>query len=316
MMSGKIKKPLIILMLMAVFSMVMGGSVFAKNGNDDDDRHHRGNDDSKYEQRATITTAGAISMIVKGMKLNIDNMRFIKQPKASDYFTRVNDNAPYAQDFIIAHLNGLDLPRNIDPSAKVTREQFSHWLLQAIDRTGEYAFIDIYIQIADAKLVNKAYMNSVQKVLIAKIASLDSKKNFRPKQLITRGDATVMLTRAVAFVKKMTPIPPLPENPQTTILRDIKINTDFAWNDVVRVTISAMAPHPGYGIDISSIQFRGDKAVINYRVIMPDPAAFYAQVITEVKAVAYIPAKYTPVLGDQEASEPRPDQAVSIRKRA
>ncbi|WP_052476272.1 S-layer homology domain-containing protein [Cohnella kolymensis] len=313
-MSGKLKKPLLVLMLMAMFSMVLGGTVFAKNG-DDDDRDHRGGDDRRSEQKASITAATAISMIVNGMHLNIDNMRFIKEPKASDYFTRVKDNAPYAQAFIIAHLNGLDVPRNIDPAAKVTREQFSHWLLQAINRTGEYAWVEIFIQMADAKLVNKAYMESVQKVLIAKIASLDSKKNFRPKQLITRGDATSMLTRAIAFVKKMTPIPPVPANPETTILKDIRMNTEFAWNDVVRVTISATVPHPGYGIDISGIQFRGDKAVINYRVIMPDPAAFYAQVITEVKAVAYISAKYTPVLGEQDPSVPHPSQSVSVRKR-
>lgn len=308
MMNGKLKKPLLLLMLVAMFCMVLGGSAYARKGDDDD--HY---DDRKHSSRSAITTSAAVSMIVKGFQLNIDHIRFIKEPKASDYFTRVKDTAPYAQDFIIAHLNGLDLPRNIDPAAKVTREQFSHWLMQAISTKGDFAWIEIYIQMTDAKLVTKAYMDSVQKVLIAKIATLDSKKRFNPKHFVNRGDATVMLNRALTFVKNtlpIPPVPPIPENPESTILKDIRLTSQFVSNDLIKVTVSATAPHPGYGIDVSSIQFRNGEAVINYRVVMPDPAAFYPQVIADVKADAYIPARYTPVLGQLEPSEPRRDQAV------
>lgn len=93
-MNVHVKKPLLLLMLIAMFTVVLSGSVYATGGGH-----------GKSDKYKTITAATAVSMIVKGLGLNIDHIRFIKEPKASDFYTKVKDNASYANDFIIASLS-------------------------------------------------------------------------------------------------------------------------------------------------------------------------------------------------------------------
>jgi len=298
-MNVHVKKPLLLLMLIAMFTVVLSGSVYATGGGH-----------GKSDKYKTITAATAVSMIVKGLGLNIDHIRFIKEPKASDFYTKVKDNASYANDFIIAQFNGLDLPKDINPSAKVTREQFAKWLYGALSTRGDYAWIEIYLEVADADKVSQGYMDSIQKLLIAKIVSLDSKRKFYPKYNITPVAAAAMIKKTVKFIEDNKNVPN-PENPESNILWDIKLTSDKVSDEITRVTVSATAPHRGYGIDIAGIKFVKGEAIIQYRVVMPDPAALYPQVVTEVKAETYIPSRYKAVLGPQEPSEPRPDQSVS-----
>jgi hypothetical protein len=288
------KKPMLLLMLVAVFSLAISSSAFATGKGE----HDKG----KVKPTPSITVATAVTLIVNGLDLNIDNIRFIKEPKASDYYTKVKDDASYAKSFIIAQFNGLGLPKDINPAAKVTREQFAKWLFGALSTKGEYMWAQIYVDVADSKQVTEGYMDSIQKLLIGKIVSLDSNHKFYPKMNITLTQANNWTDKAAQFVKKMSqPVP----SPESTILNDVKLTTEPFTTDTTKVTVSAWAPHAGYGVDIASIQFVKNEAIIHYRVVQPDPAALYAQVVTEVKAVAYIPSKYKAVLGPLEPSEPR-----------
>lgn len=250
-----------------------------------------------FKPAGKVNGATAVTLIVKGLGLNIDNIRFIKEPKASDYFTKVKDNASYAQTFIIAELNGLDLPRDINPSANVTREQFAHWLFQGIQTKGDYAFTEQFLMFKDSDSVTDGYMDSIQKLLIGKIAELDAKGSFRPLDAITRSEAAVMLDKAIESVEKTKPIPAVPE---TSPLSDIQLTSAAYAEGVTKVTVSATAPHPGYGLEVSSITFQDGQATVNYRVTLPDPNGIYPQYVTTVKTEAYIPASYKPVLGTIE----------------
>ncbi|MFC5532244.1 hypothetical protein [Cohnella yongneupensis] len=286
-----LKKPVLLLMLIAMFTMVASGAAYANAK--PSDKHPN-----------SIKVSDAVTMIVHGLKLNIDNIRFIKKPEASDYYTKVKDTAPYAGDFIIAQFNGLGLPRDINPDAYVTREQFAKWLYGGLSTTGEYAWIELYIEVKDANKVTKGYMDSIQKLLIAGIASMDSLNRFWPTMEVTKGQAERMVKRAQAFVDNNKPAPQ-PENPEIGILSDVKISSEHWADGVDRVTVSALVPHRGYGLDIAGVQFIKGVAVVSYRVVQPDPAAFYAQVVTEVKAYAYVPAGSKAILGEQALSEPR-----------
>jgi hypothetical protein len=270
--------------------MALSGSSYA---------YSKADKDQGKSSKGSLDAAAAVTLIVKGLKLNIDNIRFIKEPKASDYYTKVKDNSWYAGNFIIAQFNGLDLPKDINPAAKVTREQFAKWLYGALSTKGDYAWIDIYIKLADADQVTKGCADSIQKLLIAKIAALDSKQKFYPKRNITLGEAAVMIDKTIAFVEKTKPVP----NPENPTLTDVKLSSDAVSNEVTRVTVTALAPNPGYGIEVSSIVFVKSEAIVNYRVIKPDPGKLYAQVITEVKLVTYIPSQYKPILGNSETSK-------------
>ncbi|RUS48373.1 S-layer homology domain-containing protein [Cohnella sp. AR92] len=251
-----------------------------------------------FKPQAPVNGATALTLIVKGLGLNIDNKRFFKEPKASDYFSIVKDNAPYAMTFIIAKENGLDIPKDIDPAKKITREQFAHWLFQAISTKGDYAYTEQYMLRGDEDKVTPAFSGSIQKLLIAGIAQLDKKQNFRPQDTITRSEAAILLDNAIQFVEKTPTVET--ETPPASVLSDVKLTSGAYSSDITKVTLTATAPHPGYGFEVASIEFQGGNAIVNYRALPPDPDKMYAQVLTEVTAVAYIPASYKPVLGTDE----------------
>jgi hypothetical protein len=242
-----------------------------------------------FAPKSKITLAQGVHLIVKGLKLNIDNMRFIKEPKASDYFTKVPDHAWYAQDFIIAHLNGLPLDKNADPGAAVTREQYARLLWSGILRTGEYAVIQSYIMFTDEKEVSLDAMDSIQTLLKLKIASLDAGGKFYPKKQVTRSEAADMLYNAIEFVKSHKPaeVKPTPTDSNVTVTEE-KVT-----DDVKKVVLSwGEKPNACYRITIDNIDFSTKEAIISYSLHEPGEGDLCAQVITQPKAATYVSSQY------------------------
>ncbi|MFD0588001.1 S-layer homology domain-containing protein [Paenibacillus sp. GCM10027627] len=245
----------------------------------------------KFKPGDSLTYASGISIIVKGLDLNLNHVRFVKQPKATDHHPNLKDDAWYSQAFVIADFYGLDIPTNVKANDKLTKEQFAQHLFKAISAKGDYAFIKIYVPFQDEKEVNGAYMDSIQKLLISKIAALDSKNYFYPKKAITRGEAAAWLHDAIEFVETTKPIEPQPEFPY-----EQKLTVEAVNKDINKVTISATVPHPGYGLRIVSVQFDGTQAIIHTEPVLPDPDKMYPQVITEIKVSTYVDSAFKPVL--------------------
>ncbi|WP_017814969.1 S-layer homology domain-containing protein [Paenibacillus shenyangensis] len=162
--------------------------------------------DTEFQPDAALTTAQGVAALVKGLHLNIDNMRFIKAPKASDYYTSVDDQAWYSTDMMIAHLNGLQLNADVDASSVMTRGQFATLLWQGVEQvdpdihesggsTG--ALTDQSVTIHDANALPSSEQQILEQVIDSGIASLDEKNNFRPNDPITRAEAAVMLYNAL-----------------------------------------------------------------------------------------------------------------------
>lgn len=240
-----------------------------------------------------LTVGDAVSMIVDAFGLNIDHLEFVKEPKASDYFTRVKDNAPYSHAFIVAHHHGLPLDKDVDPEARITKEYFAHLLFSAIAGQGEYAFIEIYLEIADADQIAHEYMDSIQKLLIAKIMTLDQRGKFHPRADVKKFYAQQVINKAVKFVKNTKPIDPLPEPEQQVTMTVEKIS-----GEANKITLSrGTQPNPGYGITIDRIEFKENekKALIYYTLTEPEEGKMYPQVIVEPKAVTYVSSAYEPV---------------------
>lgn len=293
------KKSFIWLTLIALMAVSFSGSALAKGNKEHKDNEHR------YTNKSiNISVASALTMIVKGLNLNIDHIRFIKEPKASDYFTKIKDDASYANSFIIAQFNGIELAKDIKPSAKVTREQFTKWLYQAMSTKGDYSWTEQYILVADDSKIAKENRESIQRMLIAGIVTLDKNKKFYPVKYVTQKEASTMIKRTVDFIAKHKQ-PETPVNPEENILYDLKMTVEKVSDEITKVALSAQVPHPGYGLDIAGIRFVNNTAFVDYRVIQPDPAMLYPQVIANVKAETYIPARYIAVLGNQVPSEPR-----------
>ena len=297
------KRSILIMTLVAMMLFTLGQTVWAFKDVKNDANEQKiaelkklgilsDDKNDKFNPKNKLTYAEGVTLIVKGLKLNIDNIRFIKEPKASDYFTNLKDDAWYSQAFIIASLNGLEIPKTVKASDIMTREQFAHHLFKAMLTKGDYAFIEIFMMLEDEADVNKDYMDSIQKLLISKIITLDSSNKFYPKKAITRSEAAGWLYDAIKFVKETTPIPNLPEQPAL----DLKLSVTAVNSDINKVTVSAQAPHPGYGLRIASIGFEGNEAIIYVETVLPDPDKMYPQVITDVQVSTYVDAKLKPVL--------------------
>ncbi|MFF2093510.1 S-layer homology domain-containing protein [Paenibacillus sp. NPDC058174] len=295
------KKPLIVIALtmLLVFSLSQSVWAFSDTKNNPNESKIEalqkkgiigGEKDGKFNPNGKLTYAAGISMIVKGLGLNIDNIRFIKAPKVTDHFKNLKDDAWYSNAVIIAQYNGLDIPVDVKAEDEMTREQFAHHLFKAILTKGDFAFTKQYVVLNDEKSVNAEYMDSIQKLLILKIASLDAKQNFNPKTAITRGESAAWLYDAIEFVQNTPPV----TDPTPAV--DYKLTTEKVNADITKVTITAQLPHPGYGLHITSISFEGDQAVIHVEVGKPDPDKIYPQVVTEKSVSTYIDAKLKPIL--------------------
>lgn len=247
-----------------------------------------------FNPNGSLSYAAGLTMIVKGLDLSLAKFTFIKAPQASDYFTHVKDGQWYSDAFIIAQVNGLDVPKDVKPNAPMTREQFAHHVMTAIETHGEYAYPMIYIMINDEADIAPEYNNSIQKVLVTRIASLDDEGNFKPKMNIKRGEAAGWLHDAIQFKAEAIII-----DQEPSPLFDLTLTSEAVNADVNKVTIAAQAPHPGYGMRIASILFEDDKAVIFTEPIMPDPDMMYPQVIADVQASVYVGSEYKPILAEQ-----------------
>lgn len=148
-----------------------------------------------------LTAAQGVQLLVNGLDLNLDTIRFIKEPLATDYFSKADDKAWYAQALIIAANNGMDLPRELDPGKAWTREEFTHRLILTMELHSNLPMIKIIpVDIADGGEITSGYDGSIQRALVLGITGLDNAGQFHPGDPITRGEAAEMLYNAVEYI--------------------------------------------------------------------------------------------------------------------
>ncbi|WP_438432407.1 S-layer homology domain-containing protein [Gorillibacterium sp. sgz500922] len=153
-----------------------------------------------YQAEAELTGAQAVSRIVTGLKLNLDFFSSNKVPAASGLFSKVADDAWYADALVIAHFNGVELPSDLDPAKALTREEFTFYLQQALEKSRQYPLINIKpAEFADDSDLTASYQGAVQRSLKMGIAQLNADGKFLPKERITQKDAAQMLDRAIAY---------------------------------------------------------------------------------------------------------------------
>ncbi|WPP39730.1 hypothetical protein SK066_13970 [Paenibacillus hunanensis] len=97
--------------------------------------HHQSSSIAPPLQPTTpLSYATAIPLLVKELGLHIKNLRFVKAPQASDYFTTIDNQAPYSEDMLIASLNGLPLSPELDPAASMQRVDFAILLWHVLEQ--------------------------------------------------------------------------------------------------------------------------------------------------------------------------------------
>ncbi|MFC0213110.1 S-layer homology domain-containing protein [Paenibacillus chartarius] len=212
--------------------------------------------ESQFNPRGTMTLAQGIHMIVKGLGLNLDALRFIKEPVATDMFDHVANDAWYAQSMIIAFHNGLTLPRSLDPNANLTEGAFASLLIEGLRAKTE--------QEPPATLFGDAAGSKAE---------------------LSRSKAAQLITKAITFLKN--------ESKDDQKEQPVLMERTKAAEGVDLVTLTWPArPTAGYSVKIEGIDFEGTApsgiAVIRYSLHEPKPGSINAQVISDVQATAYV----------------------------
>lgn len=168
----------------------------------------------QFKPNQTINTAQGVQMIVNSFQLSLAAFTFIKAPEAKDFYNNVKDKVWYSDAFIIANLNGVDIPKDVKPAAKMTKEEFTTFVMQAMEKAGNMPMINIKpVDIADDSKITPSYQGAIQRSLALDINKLDSKGNFDPKGEVTRAEAAVMIYNALEYMSHLkTPtVDPIPE---------------------------------------------------------------------------------------------------------
>ncbi|MEG6587899.1 S-layer homology domain-containing protein [Paenibacillus barengoltzii] len=224
-----------------------------------------------------LTGAQGIHMIVKALEL---------KPKAEGALPPSGHTEWYADSLRIAEDNGIKLPKDFAPNSQLSREAFADLLMQAINVTGNYPTIKMFIEVADADQMNPDYANSIQTLLLMKIASLDEQGKFHPKQAITRIEAARLVHNAAEFVGKH-------KEAEQNVQDQVSFEVEKVNDQINKVVLTrAQQPNPGYGIRVAKVEFSGKTATVYYELQSPEPDMNYIQVITDTKAETFVSSEY------------------------
>lgn len=162
----------------------------------------RGVGGDRFAPEATITAAQSIQLLVNAYGMNLDAIRFIKEPKATDYFPRANNDAWYAQALIVAAVNGLELPADLDPRQHWTRQEFTYHLIQGMESHFNLPMIKLVpAVVADQDQMNPSYDGAIQRALVYGVVVLDDDGKFHPQAKISRAEAAEQIYNALDYLK-------------------------------------------------------------------------------------------------------------------
>ena len=157
--------------------------------------------DYLFAPNDTITAAQGIQLIVNALDLNLDLIRFFKEPKATDYLKKANDDAWYANALIIASVKGLELQADLDPNQEWTREEFTYHLIQAIEEHAHLPKMKLVpVEIADQNQLTIDYSGAIQRALTYGVAKLNAEGNFNPKGNISRAESAEQVYNALEYI--------------------------------------------------------------------------------------------------------------------
>ncbi|MEK3687346.1 S-layer homology domain-containing protein [Paenibacillus sp. FSL R10-2736] len=262
-----------------------------------------------FAPNAKVTLAQGVQFLVKGLALKPQTDTGSNSSTASSFFDNVKDNAWYASSFLTAKQSGLTLAQNANPNATLTRAEFAHLLTEALQSKGDFAVTEMYVDVADGRHLSSEIMNSLQILLNTKVITLDNGK-FRPADIITRSEAAVMVHDAAEFAARVInqddtviePSEPEPV-PVNNYISDVVLEKAAEGVNKATITVDNL-PNPGYGLAVERIEFTSaTKAVIYFKITLPDPDMMYPQVITKGTVSTYLPEGYTataePVMGSR-----------------
>jgi hypothetical protein len=216
-MNMKMKRKLVLLSAAAALSLFSGaalqaaGSSFTDLGNIEgkekiealkDQGFIKGVSSDKFLPDQEMTAAQGLQLISNAMGLSLAAIDFPSGPNAEGTFAHVKDGQWYTDAFLATYYNGVEIPVDIKPGQELTREEFTFYLMQAMEKKGQLPMINILPRkITDEAEINPLYQGAIQRSLALDINTLNGEEEFAPKQPITRVEAAVMTYNAVSFLQ-------------------------------------------------------------------------------------------------------------------
>jgi len=164
----------------------------------------KGTGNGLFNPDGTLTAAQGVQMIVNAFDISLASISFFKAPLATDWFKKADDNAWYADALIRAGANNIGLPTDFDPNAKWTKEEFTYYLVTAMESHYQMPMINMmYIETADESDMTIEYQGAIQRSMKYNITTLDQDRKFYPKKQLTRAEAAEMIYNGRTLVTEM-----------------------------------------------------------------------------------------------------------------
>lgn len=162
----------------------------------------KGIGNNKFAPDAVVTAAQGMQFLVNALGLNLDLVKFEKEPKATDYFVKADNKAWYANASITAAVNGLGFTKELDPNQEWTREEFTYQLVKAMELHFNLPMIKLVpAKITDEDQLTIDYSGAIQRALHYGMVQLDAKGNFSPKSKMTRAEAADEVYNMLEYMK-------------------------------------------------------------------------------------------------------------------
>ena len=162
----------------------------------------KGTQQTLFKPHAPLTYAQAMTMMNETFKLNLDLIRFIKEPKATDYFVHADDGAWYAQALIISSVHGVGFSSEVMPNDGIDRETFVSMLVTYAEGKYDLPMIKLIpVDIKDAEAFTPEKEGAIQRALAYGVVSLDAEGNFSPKEIIQRDEAAKIVHDLIQYLE-------------------------------------------------------------------------------------------------------------------
>lgn len=162
----------------------------------------RGVGNKAFEPDRTLTNAQALQLLVNMFDLNLETIRFMKAPLATDYYKNADNLAWYADAFITAGVHGLMTDETIMPSDAISRESFYGLLITTMENQYPMPMINLLpVPIKDEAALNVSGQGAIQRGISYGIIQLDSQSNLKPREPITRGEAAEAVSLALDYLE-------------------------------------------------------------------------------------------------------------------
>ncbi len=162
----------------------------------------KGTQQEVFKPHAILTNAQAMTLMNETFKLNLDLIRFSKEPKATDYFIHANDDAWYAQALIISSVHGVGFLPEVMPNDGIDRETFVSLLVTYAEVKYDLPMIKLIpVEIKDAEAFTPEKEGAIQRALAYGVVSLDAEGNFSPKEIIQRDEAAKIVHDLIQYLE-------------------------------------------------------------------------------------------------------------------